>query len=238
MPSAYLTIDDSPSERTDDLIDFLLARKIPALLFVSGKYINDRGNASIIRAIEKGFLIGNHGYAHFPAGDVSFEEWKDDFERVEDQIDAAYKAAGKARTIKTYRFPYIDRGDGVRVERAAASGQGDAITDNAKTRRIQGYLKQRGITQPYEATPEGYPNDAADSLFTFTSGDWMLTERHKGKWEYKTLEDLKTRIDEFESRGNEVLLMHDQAEIFDVFCALIDYFLQNDYDFLAFEKQT
>jgi len=32
----YLTIDDSPSARTDDLVAFLTSRDIPALLFVRG----------------------------------------------------------------------------------------------------------------------------------------------------------------------------------------------------------
>jgi peptidoglycan/xylan/chitin deacetylase (PgdA/CDA1 family) len=231
MPKAYLTIDDSPSERTDDLVDFLLERKVPALLFISGKYM-DANPAPIIRAIEKGFLIGNHGYDHEPAGDISFDQWREDFEKVEAQIEAAYESAGKTRNIKTYRFPYIDRGDGVRVERAAASGEGDAITDTPEVRRIQQYLKQRGIVQPFVGAPKAYPSNAADSLFTFTSGDWMLTARHKGKWEYKTLDDLKARIDAHQPQGNEVLLMHDQAEIFDVFCALVDYLLEKDFEFL------
>ena len=39
MSKAYLTIDDSPSARTDDLTDALVARKIPALLFCRGDQI-------------------------------------------------------------------------------------------------------------------------------------------------------------------------------------------------------
>ncbi len=237
MPKAYLTIDDSPSDRTDDLVDFLLARNVPALLFISGKYMH-ANPAPIIRAIEKGFLIGNHGYDHLPAGDISFDEWCEDFEKVEAQIEAAYEAAGQTRGLKTYRFPYIDRGDGVRVERAAASGEGGAITDTREVRRIQDYLRKRGIAQPFTGTPKGYPVNAADSLFTFTSGDWMLTARHKGKWEYKTLDDLKARIDARQTQGNEVLLMHDQAEIFDVFCVLVDYLQENGTEFLDFENKT
>jgi len=245
VPKAYLTIDDSPSARFTDLVEFLAARKIPALLFMRGDLLE--GNMAVASwAVEQGFALGNHGYAHIAAGELGFERWCDDFEKTERLIDLVYECAGQQRDFRTYRFPYIDRGDGVRVERAAAQGktggEGNAITDHSDVRRIQDYLKQRGVRQPFTNMPADYPSAAADSLFTYTSGDWMLTARHKGKWDYKTLDDLKARIDNDARLQDEsvhhVLLMHDQAEIHNDVCALIDYMCDKDFKFLDFGSKA
>ena len=234
--TAYLTIDDSPCEHTPALIDFLSARQIPALLFVRGAFMEQNPQA-IEYAIQKGLVIGNHSYAHIPAGDMEPQDWADDLEKCDHLIEAAYARCGIKRPGKYYRFPYIDRGDGVRVERIFADGENTTIVENNKTSVLQHYLKEQGFTQPFKDMPDGYPSSAADSLFTYTSGDWMLTQRHKGKWDCKTVEDLKKRIDEDESlsgEGPHVLLMHDQPDIFEEACALIDYFQDQGFEFLDF----
>lgn len=241
MPrKAYLTIDDSPCEHTPALADFLADRKIPALLFVRGAFMEEHPDA-IPYAIKKGLVIGNHSYAHIPAGDMTVDQWREDFEKAEHLIDAAYEKAGVKRTGKYYRFPYIDRGDGVRVERIFASGEEGGFDENEETAAFQHYLKDKGFIQPFENMPQTYPSDAADCLFTYTSGDWMLTARHKGHWEYKTVEDLKTRIDDDESlqgEGAQVILIHDQSDIHEEVCALIDYFIQKNFTFLDFASNT
>ncbi|MBL4804969.1 MAG: polysaccharide deacetylase family protein [Alphaproteobacteria bacterium] len=234
--SAYLTIDDSPCEHTEALADFLHERQIPALLFVRGAFMEQNPKA-IEYAIQKGLVIGNHSYAHKPAGEMEPQEWADDLEKCDHLIDAAYARCDVDRPGKYYRFPYIDRGDGVRVERIFADGDTAEIVENNKTSILQQYLKDQGFTQPFKNMPAGYPSHAVDCLFTYTSGDWMLTDRHKGKWEYKSVEDLKRRIDEDEnlqSKGPHVLLMHDQSDIHAEACALIDYFYQQGFEFLDF----
>ncbi len=240
MRSAYLTIDDSPSARTGDLVKFLNTRNIPALLFVRGDHMQQFSSA-IANAIRNGIVIGNHSFAHIPAGEMSFDQWQADFEQCEVLINMAYKQAGVRRTHLYYRFPYIDRGDGVRVERNFAKGEG-AFTSNAAIEKIQIYLKTKGFSQPFENMPEGYPDDAADCLFTYTSGDWMLTARHKGQHQYKSLDDLKSKIDKDlslqQSLYNHVFLLHDQAEIHDEVCTLIDYFTQSGFKFLDIDANT
>lgn len=235
----YLTIDDSPSERTDDLVAFLNERKIPALLFVRGDNMEHHG-AAVTRAIKAGMIIGNHSHSHVPAGDMSFEEWCADFEKCEALINAAYAAAGVKRTGHYYRFPYVDRGDGVRVERAFAEHGEGGFTDNEAVARIQGYLHKRGFTQPFTNMPAGYPSDAVDCLFTYTSGDWMLTKRHLGLWDYKCVDDLKKKMDSAltDEGVHHVVLMHDQAEIFHEVCALIDYLQQKGACFLDFKNDS
>lgn len=240
LRKAYLTIDDSPCEHTPALADFLSERKIPALLFVRGAFMEEYPDA-IPYAIQKGLAIGNHSYAHIPAGDMTVAQWKDDFEKAENLINAAYEKAGVDRPGYYYRFPYIDRGDGVRVERIFASGEEGGFDDNEETAAFQRYLKEHGFHQPFEDMPTQYPLQAADCLFTYTSGDWMLTERHKGHWEYKTVGDLKARIDNdpsLQGEGPHIILMHDQSDIHEEACALIDYFIQKNFTFLDFTSNT
>ena len=119
MPKAYLTIDDSPSEVTPRLLDVLKARDIQALFFVRGQRMEESAVhfGSIVEAIRQGHVIGNHSYAHRPAGEMSFAEWVEDFQQCEGLIDQAYAQAEQSRPGKYYRFPYLDRGDGVRLER-------------------------------------------------------------------------------------------------------------------------
>ena len=69
----YLTIDDSPSPHTDEMIDYLAENNIPALLFCRGDFL-EANPEPILRAIEKGFVIGNHSYAHQPFGTLSHED--------------------------------------------------------------------------------------------------------------------------------------------------------------------
>ncbi len=238
MPAkrAYLTIDDSPCEHTEALTDFLAERNIPALLFVRGAFMEQNPKA-IEYAIQKGLVIGNHSFAHIPAGDMEPQDWVDDLEKCDHLIDAAYARLDIERPGKYYRFPYIDRGDGVRVERIFADGSQTAIVENNKTSVLQQYLKDQGFTQPFKNMADAYPSQAVDCLFTYTSGDWMLTERHKGNWDYKTVEDLKRRINEDESlqgEGPHVLLMHDQPDIHEEVCALIEHMIAQGFEFLDY----
>ena len=234
MPKAYLTIDDSPSTHTRDLVDFLTARKIPAILFVRGAFMEQNPTA-IEYAIQNGIVIGNHSYAHKPAGDMQPQEWADDLELCDHLIEAAYRRVNMERKAKYYRFPYIDRGDGVKLEQV----DNETIIPNEKTQILQKYLHTYGFRQPFKNMPPNYPKTAEDCLYTYTSRDWMLNDKHRGKHEIKSLDDLKSRVDEDIGLKNEIhnhaIIMHDQNGNFDEVCALIDYFCEIGFEFLAFE---
>lgn len=231
MPNAYLTIDDSPSTQTHALVDFLKDRDIPAILFVRGDRLEQNPRA-IEYAIKNGLIIGNHSYAHKPAGEMEPQGWADDLELCEHLIEAAYARCDIIRPAKYYRFPYIDRGDGQKIEQIDKA----AITENDKTNVLQEYLQDQCFSQPFQNMPLSYPSHAADCLYSYTSRDWMLTQRHRGKHDYKTLEDLKSKIDTDEALKNDtvnhVLLMHDQSDIFQESCALIAHFQGNGFTFL------
>ena len=199
MTSCYLTIDDSPSSHTDEMIDYLVDKKIPALLFVRGDLLE--GNlAPIIRAIKNGFVIGNHSYAHKPFGEYTYEQAIDDIEKCDRIIDKTYEQANVKRPGKYFRFPYLDRGDGDRIERYFETVSDVDISMDEKVQKIQTYLHENDFTQPFKTNHPLYKNksiaSAVDCLMTYTSFDWMLTDRHIGKWNCNNIDDLKHRLDQ------------------------------------------
>lgn len=230
---AYLTIDDSPSPDTDKLVDFLHDNNIPAILFVRGALL-EQNPRPIEYAIQKGVLIGNHSYAHKPAGELEPQEWADDLELCEHLIEAAYRRCDVPRPAKYYRFPYIDRGDGVKSEQIDK----DHIVENEKTKILQHYLHKQGFRQPFKRMPSTYPGRVDDCLYTYTARDWMLNDTHRGKHGIKTRADLIARAANDKSLKNEdhnhVLLLHDQPGMTNDAIALIQWFMNEGFEFLGF----
>ncbi len=266
MRKAYLTIDDSPSKHTDQLVDFLVERGVPAVFYVRGQFMEDEAAfRKIARAIEKGILIGNHSYAHDRTSAAGFEEQSAQILKTQALIDRAYAAAGEVQPVKTIRFPHMDRGtagwiidfatvppeyrqyveklfwEGLRVESLERPlPELFALKD-----RMQGWLAEHGfvplptpgVTHPWFTESE--MSQAIDAMYTFSTSDWMLTPRHKGHWLYKTLEDLKNKIDEdpwlLSETSAHIILAHDDREdSFEVTTALVDHMLEQDFEFLPF----
>lgn len=260
---AYLTIDDSPSERMEDLVGFLEARKVPALFFVRGDAL-ERNPAPVIRAIQKGFLIGNHTYSHRRASELSLAEVQEDIARCEALIERAYRAAGCIQPHKTFRFSYLDRGAGAWVLDFDSFAAEDRKTLQSifweglnfcdqrkpapeafeKQAALQDFLKVQGYSVPFKNVTLDWcqtarVNEAADCFFTYSTNDWMVTARHLEKnWPCKTLGDLQRRMDADrwlkETSSRHVVLAHDQAELFSPVCGLVDYFLAQGFSFVDF----
>lgn len=258
--SAYLTIDDSPSTRMDDLVDYLEGKGIPAIFFCRGDHLAEN-SASAIRALQKGFVLANHAYSHQRSSKKDFSFIVDEIEKTQTVLDEIHAVADVAPRGKYFRFPQLDRGtagwivdydcyDGKdRAALLAAFAEGLNVEsmdrpDEAafdKKKRLQLYLEGAGYTQPFaNVTHSWYKNgeiaQAKDCLYTFSNCDWMLTARHLGKWPYKTADDLKAKAlnDPWLSLENSVnvLLAHDQAEIIDLTIDLIDDLAENGMKFL------
>lgn len=249
MRSAYLTIDDSASDRMDDLVSYLTGKGIPALFYCRGDML-DKNPQSAINAIKKGFVLANHTYSHQRSSEKDFDWIVSDIEKCENLLNNLHAQAGVKAKGKYFRFPHVDRGTGGwivdydayagdardAVFSAFAQGLNADMTKPdaaalAKKQKLQNYLKDAGYVQPFGQVTHAWFNtgeiaEAYDSLFTFSNCDWMVTERHKGKWPYKTVEDLKqkARSDKWLSQENSVnvVLAHDQSEIVDVTIELID----------------
>lgn len=243
--TAYMTIDDSPTYDTDRLTDFLVERGVPAVLFcIGGDYkdidIQCQGMETlpdpIVRAIEKGFLIGNHTYTHSRSSELSYDAVVEEIEETERMIDRLYRRAGKSRLARLLRFPQIDRGcgNGAVIDYAKTGSHADILrelftkglnikdhTPSAenieKKEKLQEYLAREGfstdifggIAFPWYADTEMAA--AKDSLYTFSTADWMMNPDFQARghrWLYKSIDELKQKIDD-----DPWLNTHDSANI-------------------------
>ena len=257
----YLTIDDSPSPVSDDLINYLAARNIPALIFCRGDYL-EANPAPMRRAIEHGFIIGNHLYSHQRASRLEYEQICTEIQRTERLIEQLYKDVNTAQPMKTIRFPYLDRGMGAWFVEPDNIKDGDvkaiytdliqnglgndhkstpSIAQIETKNRIQENLRHEGYAPPAFAacTAPWYRDNidiksAHDTLITCSSSDWMLTARHKGKWPWDSVPALADRMlaRMDADDGAHIILLHDQAELMDSFKAFIDLLINAQTQFL------
>lgn len=258
--SAYLTIDDSPSDRMDDLVSWLYDKGIPAIFYCRGDRLEENPMAAV-RAVQKGFTLVNHTHSHERSSQKDLQWIIDDIRQCEFLLDRIYKEAKTEKKLKAFRFPHIDRGtagwvvdydayDGQEREallQAYAEGLNVSSMEKpgadawAKKDALQTWLRANGYAQPFKGVThawfaKGEVAEAADSLYTYSNCDWMLTARHQGKWPYKSLEDLKNRakFDKWLTIPDSVnvVLAHDQAEIVDITIDLVDDLAENGLKFL------
>ncbi len=270
--SAYLTIDDSPTDDTDRLTDFLAARGIPAVLFCIGSSYSDleipcsgmdENPGPVERAIGKGFVIGNHLHTHRRSSMVSYEEVVGEIEKTERLIDGLYKKAGKTRPARLLRFPHIDRGTGGWIVDYDATGEYGSLlkrlfseglnitlvrptAEQEETKaRLQEYLGRegftadlyKGVTHPWYTGTE--MRAARDSLYTFSTSDWMLNPdfaAHAHNWPYRTLDALTGRIDADPWLNSpdsaNIVLAHDHNRLFETTSALVAHMQDRGIAFL------
>jgi peptidoglycan-N-acetylglucosamine deacetylase len=259
MRNAYLTIDDTPSPHTDALTDFLVSRNVPAILYVRGDMMEQHGTQSVVRAIQKGFVIGNHLYNHYRSSEISFEDVCAEILQTQKMIDACYAQAGTNQPLKLIRFPHLDRGSGGWIVNYDAYDEphrseiiklfSDGINIDLKKpseelfnhqRKIARFLKEEGfVPAPFNGVTlpwyRGEVAESIDALYTYSTSDWMLLDRHKGKWPYKTLDDLKRKIDEDKNLNDptsaQIILGHDKDEIENVLPDLVDHLLRKQFNF-------
>jgi peptidoglycan/xylan/chitin deacetylase (PgdA/CDA1 family) len=115
----YLTIDDGPSKRTWQLLDYLDAHKVGAILFCIGKNLIKRPDIAT-RAIREGFIIGNHSYDHSDFNKLKQVHARRQVEKTDRIISELYARIGMQRPARYFRFPYGNRG---RTARAKQSNQ-------------------------------------------------------------------------------------------------------------------
>lgn len=256
---AYLTIDDSPSARMDDMVDALEVSGVPAIFFCRGDLL-EQNRASVTRAIRKGFVAANHAWNHRRSSQITFDDMVHEITATQTLLDQCWSDAGMDTWPKYFRFPHMDRGTGgwvVDYDAAPAEHRDTLVrlfTDGlnvsmdppddaatAKKAQLQAWLKANGFTKPnFPGVTHPWYRDsematAIDAMFTFSTSDWMITPRHKGNWAYKTLDDLKAKIDNDPWLAQEdsahIILAHDQADIVDDTLALIDHMLDNGFTF-------
>jgi len=260
MPKLYLTIDDGPSVHFEALVDFLFDHKVPAVFFNRGDHMEARPGA-VIYGIKKGYVMANHGYAHQKASQMRYEAVCADILKCEVVLDRLYQQAGVERPGKYIRFPYMDRGMGPAlvedvpevfkepIKELITVGLGHAQrapSDDEVDHKdqLQDFLQEQGfeplptpdVTLPWYV--ETGMAKSIDSLCTFSTSDWVLNERHLGRFGINGIDDLKRRIDAdpylHEDGTNHIVLAHDGPEIHEVLKELVKYFLDSGFEFLDF----
>lgn len=109
MINAILTIDDMPQKNTKAIVDYLYNNGIKAVFFTIGEMC-DNDPDSVIYAIKKGFVVGNHTYTHAKLSEVTYDEAIEEIEKCEVALNRVYEMAGVERPVKLFRFPYLDQG--------------------------------------------------------------------------------------------------------------------------------
>jgi peptidoglycan-N-acetylglucosamine deacetylase len=95
-----LTFDDGPTAYTEEILDILRARKVPATFFVCGRNV-ERYPEIVRRIQDEGHLIGNHTYSHpFPY----FHRRSFFAEQIDRTQEAIARILGKRPAI--FRPPY------------------------------------------------------------------------------------------------------------------------------------
>ena len=263
MRQAYLTIDDSPTPYTDYLIDAFNERGVPALFFVRGDMIDKYNTAPLIRAVRDGYCLGNHMVTHTRTSTMSFDDVQNEIIDIHNRITDIYHAAGRDDVPRYFRFPHMDRGTGgwvvdynqisdpYRAFVTSLFADGLNVTLDPPTpqqieqkKNVQAFLASLGYEQPFQNITfpwyQGEMVAAQDCMYTYSTSDWMLLDRHLGKWKYKSLDDLKQKIDDDQSLQNHnsrhILLAHDKDEsgFNQKMIELIDYFLLKEFEFLPF----
>ena len=96
----YLTFDDGPSDRTDEILAVLAEKNVKATFFVTGKS-NEKDLERMRRIVEEGHTIGMHSYSHvYAAIYASVEGFLEDFYKNFLQIR---EVTGQSPTV--FRFP-------------------------------------------------------------------------------------------------------------------------------------
>ena len=96
----YLTFDDGPSDRTEQILDILDRYQVKATFFVVGK-TDDRYKELYKRIIDEGHTLGMHSYSHkYSMIYESPEAFQKDLESLQQLIQTE-----TGQESKVYRFP-------------------------------------------------------------------------------------------------------------------------------------
>jgi peptidoglycan/xylan/chitin deacetylase (PgdA/CDA1 family) len=214
--TAYLTIDDAPSPFMKEKIEFLKEKGIPAIFFCEGRYIEER-TEMVVKAINNGFVIGNHAYNHPNFSQLSVSQAKEEIKKTDELIEEVYEKADKERPAKIFRFPYGDNG-----------GWMDS--------QLQTFLRELGYTKPnFEGITYGwYEENGLRSRV-----DWFWTFNCK-EYEIEDLDAILERIDEDKPEqmqglnhpdSMDIILIHDHEESKEIFKSIINHMIDKGIQF-------
>ena len=254
MKRLYLTIDDSPSANTGNIVEFLDAQGIQALFFCRGDRMEAFPDA-VDRILGSGHLLGAHGFVHKKASAQSIDEFRDDVTLLARRIEAAYVRNG-LEPRKYFRFPYFDKGsDSFPCDPAKLTErQIDQIRDIMLDLRAKVVSPSRGqlghknscqkILEQIGYAPCGIRDDVWDGVeelrndrdvgASIVTADWKLLPRHRERYDM-TVEKLCRKLGEkLQGDGTAIVLAHDYddyGEAFSDFRRIVS-FMRDKAEFL------
>lgn len=240
MKNAYLTIDDGPSARMMEKVDFLESNNIKAVWFCRGDYLEARPEHAL-HAITCGHIIGNHSYSHPKFSDLDLESAYKEIWQTDGIIENLYQQANIQRPAKYFRFPYGDKGD---------LRYGDLslpLSEDGKFRKdaLQFNLRSLGYFQPNFSRRHHIHHvlqgifDDVDWRWTFDAMEWGLIKDQPPQG-LDTVEKILARMDTdnpteghelHNSTLDEILLVHDQEHSHEIFNKIIGKFLEKTINF-------
>lgn len=235
---AYLTIDDSPSENMKEKVEFLMSKKIPAIWFCRGDFLEKRPEP-VIFAIKNGFVIGNHSYSHPHFSEIPLKQCLEEIEKTDKIIEEIYKKTRVKRPGKVFRFPYGDKGGGDDTEKGWPENRKDFI------QTLQDFLKKLGYTQPkfkginYQWYKKAGLLKDRDVYWTYDCLEWAVFRKNH-LFGIDSLEKVFERMEEDVPEGcrglnfpgsEEIILIHDHPESTPLFKPIIERLLSKGIEF-------
>lgn len=185
----YLSFDDGPSACTDDILDILAEKGVPATFFVIGPE-GELTDERLLRIVKEGHEIGLHSYCHkYDEIYASAESFLADLSTEQDWI---YSVTGKRCSI--FRFP---------------GGSANRHADKATVSAIKEEMSRRGFVW-FDWNADGEDSihkyisawEIEQNVFNCAEGkDSIVVLLHDASGHKATVEALPGIIDGFLERG-------------------------------------
>jgi peptidoglycan-N-acetylglucosamine deacetylase len=230
---AYLTIDDAPRNDFRKKLAFLKLLNIPAVFYCTGESLMQKPDDAVL-ALKEGYVIGNHSYSHLHFSSLTFDQACVEIEKTDNLLKEIYKTAEK-KIIRTFRFPYGDKGWGDDPENTQPS-----LDEKFFHKKIQDFLREKGYKQP-EFPGLNYEHYSEKNFLEDIDVFWTYDCR---EWEYDQTDSMFNSILErmdVDDPGNwfglnsgtsaEIILTHDHDETTVIFELLIKKLVSKGFIF-------
>lgn len=228
---AYMTVDDAPTEFMIQKMEYLIKKEIPAIFYCKGRELAQFKEFGV-ELVKNGFVLGNHAYSHPHFSKLTIEQAKEEITRTHETIKEIYAKAGK-KCIKTFRFPYGDKGAGKDILRTYNKDE------QAHVDGIQNILKNleykqplfKGVTHDWY-TKANLQTDYIDAPWTYQISEWEafvsnIPESEILSWMDK--DDPENMFGLNSTDSSEIVLLHDHPETNDFYNVVVDKILTKNF---------
>lgn len=189
-----LTIDDAPSEYTEEIMDVLKVNNATATFFVIGSQVHAREN--ILRnAVRNGFELGNHAMHDEPSRSLSDTELSKQISSVQARIAAAYDSVNMPQPKARYFRP----------------GSGFFTTRMRALMKRLGYLIVLGGVYPHDPQVP-YSNVNARHILSMVRPGAIIICHDRRPW---TAPMLRKVLPELMRRGYQVVTVSELLKVTD-----------------------